>query len=156
MNYTEQNAKAIDRWIIEDNWEWGIPVSQEECDKARRGEWGVLLTPTILVPKEWFLPFKGTKLLGLASGGGQQMPIFSILGAECTVMDLSDMQLESEKKVAQREGYEIEIAKADMTKPNFSGPMPISPINGASVAIANRSNITKPNVHINIMTIQFS
>jgi len=116
QNYTEQNARAIDRWITEDNWEWGIPVSPEDCEKARRGEWGVLLTPTIFVPEEWFPPFKGTKLLGLASGGGQQMPVFSILGAECTVMDLSDVQLESEKKVAKREGYEIEIVKADMTK----------------------------------------
>ena len=114
--YTEQNAKAIDRWIAEENWEWGIPVSPEECEKARNGEWGVLLTPTIFVPKEWFPPFKGTKILGLASGGGQQMPIFSLLGAKCTVMDLSDRQLESEKMVADREGYEIEIIKADMTK----------------------------------------
>ena len=55
-------------------------------------------------------------LLGLASGGGQQMPIFTALGANCTVLDYSEKQLEAEKMVAEREKYEIEIIKADMTK----------------------------------------
>ena len=115
-NYTQINAETIDRWV-EDGWCWGIPVSAEICNKARNGEWDVLLTPTRPVPKDWFPPMPGTKLLGLASGGGQQMPIFSILGADCTVMDLSDRQLESERLVAQREGYAINIVKADMTQP---------------------------------------
>ncbi|MCL2201354.1 MAG: methyltransferase domain-containing protein, partial [Oscillospiraceae bacterium] len=65
----------------------------------------------------WFPPFDGLKILGLASGGGQQMPIFSMLGAACTIMDLSDKQLESEQIVASREGYDINIVKGDMTKP---------------------------------------
>ena len=115
-NYTEINAKTIDRWVDE-GWCWGRPVSAEECSKARLGQWSVLLTPTRPVPKEWFPPFPGAKLLGLASGGGQQMPIFSILGADCTVMDLSDRQLENERMVANREGYDINIVKGDMTKP---------------------------------------
>ena len=115
-NYTEINAKTIDRWV-EDNWVWGIPVTPEICAQARNGEWDVVLTPVKPVPKDWFPPLKDTKLLGLASGGGQQMPIFSILGADCTVMDLSDKQLESERMVSKREGYSINIVKADMTKP---------------------------------------
>jgi SAM-dependent methyltransferase len=45
------------------------------------------------------------------------MPIFAALGAECTVLDYSEKQLESERMVASREGYEIEILRADMTKP---------------------------------------
>jgi len=112
--YTEINAKTIDSWV-EKGWEWGTPVSEADCEKARRGEWSVVLTPRIPVPKEWFPPLKGLKLLGLASGGGQQLPIFSVLGAECTVMDYSDRQLESERLVSAREGYHIEIVKADMT-----------------------------------------
>lgn len=114
-NYTEINAKTIDRWVDE-GWEWGVAVSAEACEKARHGEWDVVLTPIKPVPKEWFPPMKGIELLGLASGGGQQMPIFSILGANCTIMDLSDRQLESEQFVSQREGYSINIVKADMTK----------------------------------------
>lgn len=52
----------------------------------------------------------------LASGGGQQIPIFSALGAKCTVLDYSKKQCDSERKVAVREGYEVEILQADMTK----------------------------------------
>jgi SAM-dependent methyltransferase len=112
--YTEINAKTIDRWVAK-GWEWGVPVSAEACERARRGEWEVVLTPLRPVPKAWFPPLRGLRLLGLASGGGQQMPLFSILGADCAVMDLSDAQLEREREVAAREGYAIEIVKADMT-----------------------------------------
>jgi len=45
------------------------------------------------------------------------MPIFAALGGICTVLDYSKQQLESEKMVAEREQYEIEIIRADMTKP---------------------------------------
>ncbi len=75
-----------------------------------------MLTPTKNVPHRWFGDLKGKKILGLASGGGQQMPIFAALGAECTVLDYSEKQLESEKLVSEREGYDIRIIRADMTK----------------------------------------
>lgn len=116
MNYQEINSETIDRWIDE-GWEWGIPISHETYIKALAGEWDVLLTPTKPVPHGWFGDIKGKKILGLASGGGQQMPIFAALGAVCTVLDYSDKQLRSEKAVSEREGYEIKIIKADMTKP---------------------------------------
>ena len=116
MNYQNINAQTIDRWI-EEGWEWGVPISHEVYEKALAGEWDMLLTPTRFVPHEWFGDLKGKKVLGLASGGGQQMPIFAALGAECTVLDYSEKQLESERMVAVREGYPIEIIRADMTKP---------------------------------------
>ena len=115
QNYTEINAKTIDRWV-DDGWIWGKPITKDAIDKVRQGVWDVLLTPTRPVPKDWFLPFPGTKILGLASGGGQQMPVFSLLGADCTVMDLSDRQLESERLISKQEGYNIEIVKGDMTQ----------------------------------------
>ena len=114
-NYTEINAKTIDSWV-EDGWEWGIPISHDDFIKVKNGEWNVLLTPTKYVPKNWFPDLKNKKLLGLACGGGQQMPIFSALGADCTVLDYSERQLLSERVVAERENYKINIIKADMTK----------------------------------------
>ena len=116
MKYQDKNAQTIDRWI-EEGWEWGIPISREEYLAAKNGKWRVLLTPTKPVPREWFGELKDKKLLGLASGGGQQIPIFSALGAKCTVLDYSPSQLESERTVALREGYEVEIIRADMTEP---------------------------------------
>ena len=85
--------------------------------KALQGEWDVKLTPKKNVPHSWFGNLKGKRLLGLASGGGQQIPIFSALGAECTVLDYNDMQLESERIISKREGYSVDIVKADMSKP---------------------------------------
>lgn len=114
-NYQDINSRTIDKWI-EEGWEWGIPISHETYEKALQGEWEVLLTPTKNVPREWFGDLKGKRVLGLASGGGQQMPIFTAAGAKCTVLDYSLRQLESEKLVAEREGYDIEIVRADMTK----------------------------------------
>ncbi len=114
--YTEVNSNFIDKWI-EEGWEWGQPISHEIYEKAKNNDWFVLLTPTKPVPKEWFCEMKETKVLGLASGGGQQMPIFTALGADCTVLDYSELQLLSEKQVAEREGYEIKTVRADMTKP---------------------------------------
>ena len=120
--YADINAKAVDAWVA-GGWEWGRPLAHEAYVAALRGEWRVLLTPEIAVPHEWFSPYmKGNrlsavKILGLASGGGQQMPVFAALGADVTVLDYSESQLASEKMVAERENYAINILKADMSKP---------------------------------------
>ena len=116
MDYSEINAQAIDRWI-RDGWEWGVPITHQAYLDTLAGNWDVVLTPTKPVPKAWFGDLKGKRVLGLASGGGQQMPIFAALGAVCTVLDYSPAQLESERMVSQREGYDIRIIRADMTKP---------------------------------------
>lgn len=115
-NYTEYNARTWDHWA-ESGSEWSIPITHEEFEQAKQGNWGVYLTPMKTVPKDWFPPMDGARVLGLASGGGQQMPIFAALGADCTVFDYSDQQLAREKMVAEREQYEIRIQKGDMTKP---------------------------------------
>lgn len=115
-SYQDINAETIDRWIAE-GWEWGKPIDHETYVRALRGDWRMQLTPTKPVPKEWFGEIRGKKVLGLASGGGQQMPIFTALGAECTVLDYSPKQIESEHMVARREGYAIRAIRGDMTKP---------------------------------------
>jgi len=116
MKYTDLNSSVIDNWV-ENGWEWSVPISHEEFERARQGDWNVLLTPTKSVPKEWFCEMKGAEILGLASGGGQQIPIFAALGAKCTVLDYSEKQIETEVLIAQRENYEITTLRADMTRP---------------------------------------
>ena len=116
MKYQDINAQTIDRWI-EEGWEWGKPIDHETYVRACQGDWNVLLTPVKPVPKSWLKDLKGKKILGLACGGGQQMAVFSALGAECTVLDYSEKQLESERIVAEREGYSIRIVRADMSQP---------------------------------------
>lgn len=115
MEYQKINAETISKWCRE-GWEWGKPIEHETYVKAMRGEWGVYLTPTKIVPHAWFGELSGKKVLGLASGGGQQMPVFAALGAKCTVLDYSQAQCDSERMIAEREGYAIEILQEDMTK----------------------------------------
>ncbi len=116
MNYQDINIQTIEGWIA-DGWEWGKPVDHETCVKAKNGDWDVVLTPTKPVPHEWFGDIKGKKILGLASGGGQRMPILTAAGAVCTVLDYSQKQLDSDLMVARREGLSIEAIRGDMTKP---------------------------------------
>lgn len=92
--------------------------------QKQNGNWDVGLAFDN-VPKAWFAPhidlktnqLNGMKILGLAAGGGQQMPILAAAGANCTMMDYSDSQLACEQLVATREGYDIALVKADMTRP---------------------------------------
>ncbi len=120
--YTDINSQAIDTWADND-WVWSRAISHEDFEKSKRGDWSVLLTPSVKVPAEWFSPFlkdgklDGVKLLGLASGGGQQMPVFAAIGADCTILDYSEKQLERERMVAAREGYGINIIKAVIKLP---------------------------------------
>ncbi len=116
MEYQEINAATIDGWCRQ-GWQWGKPITHEEYVRAQGGQWEVYLTPTKAVPHKWLEPLAGKRVLGLASGGGQQIPVFSALGARCTVLDYSPVQCESERMVARREGYEVEVIRGDMTKP---------------------------------------
>ena len=115
-HYADVNAAAIGQWCAE-GWEWGVPVSHEEFLRAKAGDWTLVLTPTKPVPRSWFPPLEGCRVLGLACGGGQQMPLLTAAGARCTVLDYTPQQLESERLVARREGYDIEIVRADMSQP---------------------------------------
>lgn len=114
--YTKINSLTWDTWA-DNGCEWSVPITHDEYQKVSEDNFGVYLTPCITVPHEWFGDLNGKKLLGLASGGGQQMPVFSKLGAVCTIFDNSKRQLEAERMVSEREGYSIEIIKGDMTKP---------------------------------------
>lgn len=116
MRYTDINAQAVDQWVA-DGWEWGTPIDHETFVRAQQDDWQMLLTPTKPVPRSWFCPLRGARVLGLASGGGQQMPIFAAAGANCTLLDYSPAQLASDEAVARREGYAIELVRADMTLP---------------------------------------
>ena len=108
-HYTDINAKTVDGWVAQ-GWEWGQPISRETYRQALAGEWQMLLTPLRPVPKDWYPALKGCRVLGLACGGGQQMPIFAALGAEATVLDYSLSQLKSEEDVEAFYDYYAETA----------------------------------------------
>lgn len=117
MKYTQQNANSFNKWKSEYALKWMEPIDHETYQNAQKGVWNITLTPVKPVPHVWLENIKGKKILGLACGGGQQMPILTALGAQCTVFDISQKQLENENEVARREGYQIEIVLGDMTEP---------------------------------------
>lgn len=114
--YTDENSKTIDKWV-EDGWEWAKEITHEDFLRAQEGKKGLFLTPIKDVPESWIATIQGKKVLGLASGGGQQMPILAARGADCTLMDYSQKMLDKDILVAKRERYDIEIVRSDMAKP---------------------------------------
>jgi ubiquinone/menaquinone biosynthesis C-methylase UbiE len=111
-NYLQYNKEAWNNLVRSGN-RWTIPVSDEVIDKAKNGEWSVVLTPLIPVPLNWF-PAKGSKVLALASGGGQQTPILAAAGFEVTVLDNSIAQLDRDREMAERHHLKITTIEGDM------------------------------------------
>ncbi|MFZ5881117.1 MAG: class I SAM-dependent methyltransferase [Chloroflexota bacterium] len=93
---------------------WTVPVSPEVIARARAGDWSVLLTENVPVPRDWFPPMQGLRILGLACGGGQQGPVFAAAGAQVTIFDNSPAQLARDRQVAEREGLDIRTVEGDM------------------------------------------
>ena len=112
MNIQEYNSKAWDA-LAENEIEWSVPVSREQIEKARAGNWEVVLTPLKSVPREWFGDVENKNVLCLASGGGQQAPILAAAGARVTSFDNSAKQLEKDRFVADRDNLEIVLEKGD-------------------------------------------
>ena len=113
MDVLKHNRKAWDAEVEKGN-EWTKPVSSEEIERARKGDWKIILTPIKPVPKDWYPELKGAKVLCLASGGGQQGPILAAAGAEVVVFDNSPKQLEQDEMVAKRDNLEIKTVQGDM------------------------------------------
>lgn len=107
----------------QDHWElkvkqqnqWTVPVSSNEIQNARKGDWSIIVTSTKPVPKEWFPELSGKNVLCLASGGGQQGPVLAAAGANVTVLDLSESQLEQDRFVARRDGLSVRTVLGSMT-----------------------------------------
>lgn len=115
LNFVKINEKSWDRWV-EEKCIWTLPISHQEFIDAQRGVLELYLTPLTPVPQKWFSPLKDKKILGLASGGGQQCPLFAAGGAEVTLLDNSSNQLKLDELVAKREHYKISLIKGDMTE----------------------------------------
>jgi SAM-dependent methyltransferase len=113
MGLRDYNREAWGREVERGN-EWTVPVGQDVIEAARGGRWGILLTETKPVPRDWFPDLEGADVLCLASGGGQQAPVLAAAGANVTVLDNSPKQLAQYRLVAEREGLELRTAEGDM------------------------------------------
>jgi SAM-dependent methyltransferase len=114
MDVIKYNSKAWDAEVLSGESPWTRPVSREEISDARRGEFSIVLTPNINVPRKWFpAELQGLDVLCLASGGGQQAPILAAAGANVTSFDNSPNQLGQDRLVAERDGLEMKFEQGD-------------------------------------------
>ena len=100
------NQQGWDRLVEQGN-VWTRPVSSEAVQRARHGDWAIVLTPNKPVPRDWFGAVAGRDVLCLASGGGQQGPILAAAGARVTVFDASPRQLAQDRFAADRDGLAL-------------------------------------------------
>jgi len=114
MKLFNLNKDAWDHAVDEGDNPYTDAVSPEEIEKAKQGDWSVYLSDCKPVPHTWFPELTGLKVLCLASGGGQQAPIFAALGAEVTLLDASPKQLAQDEYVAKREDLTSRIVECDM------------------------------------------
>lgn len=113
MNLLEHNRIAWNNEVKNKN-EWTIPVSKEEIQEAREGVIKIVLTPHKTIPVDWIGSVVNKNILCLASGGGQQGPILAAAGANVTVFDNSDKQLEQDERVALEYNLSIKTVKGNM------------------------------------------
>jgi 2-polyprenyl-3-methyl-5-hydroxy-6-metoxy-1,4-benzoquinol methylase len=103
-------------------------------DKAyhyNRERWEALVKARALFTKPWFDldadsarerldrwgllgDLNGKQVLCLAGGGGQQSVAFALLGAEVSVLDISDGQLAKDRDAAAHYGVEVRTHQGDM------------------------------------------
>ncbi|WP_078380029.1 class I SAM-dependent methyltransferase [Sutcliffiella halmapala] len=113
MDIVKHNSNAWDNRVKTQN-KWTIPLTSLQVEQVKKGEFTLSLTPTKPVPKEWIGQIAGKNVLCLASGGGQQGPIFAALGANVIVFDNSKEQLAQDKMVAERDHLIIHLEHGDM------------------------------------------
>ncbi|MGC5325191.1 class I SAM-dependent methyltransferase [Brevibacillus sp. SYSU BS000544] len=121
MQSTNYNKHIWEEKVKQQN-RWTVPVSSEEVQRAKAGDWSIVVTSVKPVPKEWFPELRGKKVLCLASGGGQQGPILAAAGAEVTVLDFSELQLKQDAFVAERDDLPIRTVLGTMTDLSMFAP----------------------------------
>ena len=109
----EQVEKNIND-LVDSGVGFSIPVTHEEMEEFKATK--KISTNRIFMPPPEWIPdnIAGMKILLLAGAGGQQAPLFDSLGADVTVIDLSDKMLEQDRIVAERENLKINIEKGNI------------------------------------------
>lgn len=115
MDIHRYNADSWNQQSLSGESEWCEPVSDAVIERARAGEWSVILTPNKPVPADWFGDLSGARLLCLAGSGGQQAPVLAAAGAEVVSLDISSAQLAKDRGVAERHGLNLQTLEGDMS-----------------------------------------
>jgi SAM-dependent methyltransferase len=119
-NVSLHNRQAWDREVLQGN-PATIPLSSREIQTATGGLTNFSMTGGRIVPEPWLKGIKGSKVLCLALGGGQQVPLLAAAGAVVTSVENSPAQLQRDKDVAAENNLKIDCVLADMQSLDFLG-----------------------------------
>lgn len=105
--------------LVEEGCGYTVPWLDLDVDAYRafrEGETDALPKPFCDDPSiEWMKQnIRGSDLLCLGAGGGQQSAAFSLLGARVTVVDISEGQLRGDREAAEHYGYGVATVHTDM------------------------------------------
>lgn len=114
MDYLKANKKMWNKFS-RNRGPWSRRYPKEQMEKAKSGVVELRMTSGKLIPKDW-LPknWKGLDVLGLAAGGGQQMPLIAAAGAHVISFDFSEEQLKRDLEVCEEEGITIQTRQGEM------------------------------------------
>lgn len=104
----ERSYKAMNRRA------WTCLARQGSDSSQPYGEQQFVQAQDWLDPECWICWPEVKSVLCLASGGGQQAPLFASLGCRVVSADLCPEQLQRDRRTARRHGFEIECIQADM------------------------------------------
>jgi SAM-dependent methyltransferase len=90
-------------------------LAEHGCDSCQPYGEAELASPASVLDPDGWIPWEEVKsVLCLAAGGGQQAPLFAVMGRSVTSADLCEKQLERDHWLASQAGVEIETIRADM------------------------------------------
>ena len=100
--------------LVEKQVSWSLPITTEELQRAREGVLELKLGISKPVPQSWISDIKGKNVLCLAGAGGVQAPLLACIGANVTVVDISEKMLYNDRKLAKHEKLNIECIHGNM------------------------------------------
>lgn len=106
------NRQAASGHIYTQPW---LDISEERLRQYVSGETeGLEFEFNYVYPPQMFRDVRGKRVLCLAAGGGQQSAVFGLLGADVTVVDISDAMLCNDRRAAEHYGYQVHTIRGDM------------------------------------------
>lgn len=90
-----------------------LDLTREQVQAYAQGQVADL-ADAVVYPFDLLQGVGGRSVLCLASGGGQQSVAFGLMGAQVTVLDISEGMLEGDRAAARHHQLDIEIVKGDM------------------------------------------
>ena len=113
MDLLDHNRLAWNKEVSKGN-PWTLPATEDEIAAAQSGEPRIVLTPHKPVPMDWLGELRQAQVLCLASGGGQQGPVLAAAGAQVTVFDNSEAQLERDRQAGEKYNLPIKTVQGNM------------------------------------------